>query len=114
MIDVGHALMHFFGLDDLSGSFYGFWSGIGSDLGELAIIGAAIGLYRKHTCHVDRCWRWARHPVNGTPYTVCRRHHPAIPDVVSHEDIVVAHQIAEGVCTPTAEGLSDSRSNSAD
>ena len=59
-----------------AGPYYGFWSGFGSDLGELAIIGGLIGIYRKHNCHVKGCWRIGRHPVEGTDFTVCRPHHP--------------------------------------
>lgn len=106
--------MHVFGLDDLSGPFYGFWSGVGSDFSELAIVGAVIAAYRHHNCHVKGCLWLGKHKVDGTPFVVCAKHHPAIPDGgVSHEDVVVAHQIAEGVCPPTADGSSDSRSNSA-
>ena len=90
-----HALQHFFGLDDLSGPFYGFWSGVGSDITELAIVGGLIGIYRRHTCHARRCWRFGRHPVAGTPYIVCRRHHPDVPDGgATHEQILAHHRRA--------------------
>jgi hypothetical protein len=69
-------LAHLMGLDNLSGPFYGFWSGIGSDLGEVTIIGAALSIWWKHECHVKGCHRMGRHPVAGTPHVVCRRHHP--------------------------------------
>jgi hypothetical protein len=55
---------------------YNFWSGSGSDLGEITIIAGLIAVYRKHNCHVLRCWRLARLPVPGTPYVTCRKHHP--------------------------------------
>jgi hypothetical protein len=71
--------LHTFGIDDTSGRWYAFWSGAGSDIGELAIIGALLGLLRKHNCHVHRCWRVGRHPVEGTPFTVCRHHDPGGP-----------------------------------
>lgn len=54
--------------------WYNFWSGFGSDLGELVIIGSLIGLYRHHNCPVKGCWRIARHPVAGTPYKTCHKH----------------------------------------
>jgi hypothetical protein len=77
-----------------------FWSGAGSDIGELAIIGAAVEFWRRHTCHVDSprsCWRWAAHPVEGTPYRACKRHHPAVPDKVTAEHIQAAHDdVQEG------------------
>lgn len=70
MNQIGHLL----GLDDGSGTAYLFWSGIGADLSELAIVGALIGLLRKHNCHVRRCWRIGRFPVDT--FTVCGRHKP--------------------------------------
>ena len=54
---------------------YNFWSGIGSDIGEVAIIGGMITMVRKHNCHQARCWRVGRHVVDGTPW--CNRHHQA-------------------------------------
>jgi hypothetical protein len=80
-----HWLSHFFGLDNLSGPFYGFWSGIGSDLGEVAIIGGLVSIYRKHSCHVDRCWRIAKRSVAGTTLVVCHKHHPEDPPKTAHE-----------------------------
>lgn len=70
-----HALAHFFGIDNLSGPFYGFWSGVGSDVSELAIPGAMYALYRRHNCHAHRCWRLGRFP-HPDGWTVCHRHHP--------------------------------------
>jgi hypothetical protein len=75
-----HWFLHVFGLDSGTGPPYLFWSGIGSDLTELGLIGVLIGAYRKHNCHVRRCWRLARTPVTGTPYVTCRRHNPLIPN----------------------------------
>lgn len=83
-------LAHFLGLDNLSGPFYGFWSGFGSDLGELTLIGAALSLYWRHNCHVKGCIRLGRHAVNGTPYVVCKKHHPT--GAPSHGDVLRAHQ----------------------
>lgn len=55
---------------------YNFWSGIGSDLGEITLIGLALAFWHQHNCHVNRCWRlsWHPHPSNGHP--VCKHHHP--------------------------------------
>ena len=61
----------------LHGNGYQFWSGFGSDFGEVAILTAAIAIYRRHQCHVKGCWRLAWHPSEehrGHP--VCRTHHP--------------------------------------
>lgn len=70
-------IAHILGLDNAAGFWYLFWSGIGSDLGELAIVGGLIQLARHHTCHVHRCWRVAKHP-SGI-FVVCAKHHPDIP-----------------------------------
>ncbi|MCX4750915.1 hypothetical protein OG455_41275 [Kitasatospora sp. NBC_01287] len=74
-----HWLAHFFGLDNPSGPAYLLWSGVGSDVSELAIIGGLISMWRRHNCHVRGCWRIARHPVDGTNWVVCRHHHPDDP-----------------------------------
>lgn len=71
-----NTLLHFFGLDNGSGMPYLFWSGIGANFGEFAIAGGLVNIARRHTCHVRGCWRVGRHPVDGTGYVVCRRHHP--------------------------------------
>jgi hypothetical protein len=55
------------------GAYYGFWSGFGSDLGEVALLGAIAGAYHKHNCHRKGCWRVGRHTVDGTPW--CNHHH---------------------------------------
>ncbi len=90
-------LAHILGIDNVSGAWYAFWSGFGSDLGEVAIVGSLLAAYRRHTCHVDSprfCWRPGVHPVEGTPYKVCKRHHPRVPDAVSAHHIAQAHQQA--------------------
>ena len=75
MIACSFTAIHMLGFD--GGQWYAFWSGAGADLGELAIIGAVIGMYRKHRCHVGRCWRLGKSPIDGTPWIVCHHHHPA-------------------------------------
>lgn len=68
-------MKHVLGLDN--GVWYLFWSGIFFVL--VLFIGQAANVavtYRKHNCHVHGCWRMGRHPVEGTAYVVCRRHHP--------------------------------------
>lgn len=67
---IAHLILHWLGLDNEAGRPYAFWSGAGSDLGYLAIIG---GMWRKHNCHSKGCWRVGRHHVDGTPW--CDRHH---------------------------------------
>jgi hypothetical protein len=67
-------LGHVLGTDGRA--WYDFWSGFGADIGGLAFLGAGIGLYRKHNCHVHRCWRIAKQQVEGTTWMVCHKHHP--------------------------------------
>ena len=47
------------------------------------LIGAVgIGVYtgvRKVNCHTKGCWRIGHHPLDGTPYILCRHHHPDVP-----------------------------------
>ena len=69
-----------------------FWSGFGSCLTEFAIVGI---VYRKLNCHQDGCRRLGVHKVEGTPYVTCRRHHPNIPDKITAEHILRAHQRAQ-------------------
>ena len=83
-------LLHVLGVDNASGPAYLFWSGFGSDLGELAIVGGLVAMYRRHNCHVRGCWRIGRHPVEGTPHVVCRHHHPH--GAPSHEEVIAAHE----------------------
>lgn len=77
-------LFHWFqvhsGTVNESGPYYGFWSGAGSDIGEVAIIGAVIATARKFNCHIKGCWRLAHHEyeMDGVKYHLCRKHHPAI------------------------------------
>jgi hypothetical protein len=54
---------------------YNFWSGIGSDMGEVALFGAVLGAYHKHNCHQRHCWRIGKHTVDGTPW--CTKHQDA-------------------------------------
>lgn len=61
--------LHALGIDDVSGRWYAFWSGFGSDLGELAIVGV---LWHHLNCHQDGCWRIARHRTH-----YCRKHSTA-------------------------------------
>ena len=65
---------------------YEFWSGIGSDIGELSIlvgmITTAVATHRfvhKHfQCHADGCKKLGFHHVEGTHYHVCWPHHPVL------------------------------------
>ena len=77
--------------------YYNFWSGFGSDLGEATLISAVlVGLYtgvRRVNCHTKGCWRIGRHRLDGTPYVLCRHHHPEVPnDGASHAHILREYQ----------------------
>lgn len=39
-------------MDNINGPIYAFWSGIGSDIGEITILGFVINWYRKHKEHM--------------------------------------------------------------
>lgn len=87
-------LAHVLGLDNASGMAYLTWSGVGSDIGEFALLGGAFALYKRHTCHVNSprfCWRPGVHLVGTTGFRTCRKHHPTIPDRISAEHIAAAH-----------------------
>jgi hypothetical protein len=80
--------------------YYNFWSGFGSDLGEATLISAVgIGVYtgvRKVNCHTKGCWRIGHHKLDGTPYILCRHHHPDVPTQgASHEHILEQHHRAK-------------------
>jgi hypothetical protein len=77
--------------------YYNFWSGFGSDLGEATLISAVgLGVYtgvRKVNCHTRGCWRIGHHVLEGTPYVLCRHHHPGVPTRgASHKHILEAHR----------------------
>ncbi|HEX4217199.1 MAG TPA: hypothetical protein VHZ02_02420 [Acidimicrobiales bacterium] len=77
--------------------YYNFWSGFGSDLGEATLISAVgIGVYtgvRKVNCHTKGCWRIGHHLLEGTPYILCRHHHPGVPTKgASHQHILEQHR----------------------
>lgn len=76
-------LVRISGADDVSGPWYGLWSGFASDL---AILAAAITLpwafLRRHNCQVRGCLRFGRHawadPADHATRMLCWKHHPGI------------------------------------
>jgi hypothetical protein len=76
----GHWLQVHTGTINEAGPYYGFWSGIGSDIEEFGILGAiGAGIYqlvKKHNCHEPGCWRVGQHPAAGGQFLLCYRHHP--------------------------------------
>jgi hypothetical protein len=110
------ALRHWFALHTgiLHGGpdlYYNFWSGFGSDLGEATLITAVgVGVYtgaRKVNCHTKGCWRIGHHVLEGTPYILCRHHHPGVPTRgASHEYILEEHRkFKEAQAAREAKGL---------
>ncbi len=76
--------------------YYNFWSGFGSDFGEATLISAVcIGVYtgvRKVNCHTKGCWRIGHHALDGTPYVLCKHHHPNVPNHgATHDHILAQH-----------------------
>lgn len=65
-------LWHVLGIDDPGGRWYLWWSGIGADLGYLAL---PVVLYRRHNCEIRGCPRLGRHS-SAAGARLCRRHHP--------------------------------------
>lgn len=70
------------GTSNASSRAYDFWSGFGSDLGEVALVGGIVSLVRQKNCHVHHCLRLGKHNVDGTPFVVCAKHHPDVPGKV--------------------------------
>lgn len=72
-----HNLIH-----PLEGLGYQFWSGIGSDFGELTLVTAVIvsfiTAYRHIECHRDGCHRLGR--FTHGHLKLCHVHHPLTPD----------------------------------
>jgi hypothetical protein len=91
MILLAHFLEHFFGLDNLSGPWYGFWSGVGSDISEITLFGILWTILRKHNCEVKKCPRIGRH-ATAAGHKVCRKHHP--DDKLTVEAVKIAHEEA--------------------
>lgn len=68
-------VLHIIGSDNLSGPWYGFWSGIAGDtaiFSGLALV--AYTQWKRHNCEVHGCWRISRHQVGE--HHVCSKHHP--------------------------------------
>jgi hypothetical protein len=77
---LGYWLQVYLGIVDEGGPYYGFWSGFGSDLAELSVLGViGTGVYqvvKKFNCHQRGCWRVGNHPAAGGQFMLCYRHHP--------------------------------------
>lgn len=69
-----HLFLHLTGSDNVSGPWYGFWSGFA---GDIPVLGIGVVLWRRHNCHEPGCWRiqFRAHP-DDEGHVVCRKHHP--------------------------------------
>ena len=84
---------------------YNFWSGIGSDLGEVTLITAVLAAYWHHTCQVGRCWRLGRFAHGHLK--LCAHHHPLVPNnghITAAEIDAVTHSLAAEARKPHATG----------
>lgn len=94
-----HLLASFWSHDifhPLSGAGYQFWSGIGSDLSELTLLGLFFGAWRHLNCHAPGCLRLGKHPTADGQYKLCRKHHPDTPNKRPDlERILAAHAAAK-------------------
>jgi hypothetical protein len=93
---VNHWLAVHTGTVNEPGPYYGFWSGFGSDIAELGILGAvgtaAYHQFRKYNCHEPGCWRIGTHPAAGGKFVLCYRHHPELEGTKpTHDVIAQAH-----------------------
>lgn len=87
-------------LNPLSGNGYQWWSGVGSDFGEITLITGLIVVVwrvRNHLeCHVEspkNCHRIGR-PVYGTGHRACRKHHKYAAEKgsgITEDDIWLHH-----------------------
>lgn len=71
--------------------YYNFWSGFGSDLGELTIVtGIVMGL-RHVNCHERGCWRLG-HTVPESGIRACHKHHPTDPRKKRNGSVADMHE----------------------
>jgi len=70
-------------------------------LSAAILVSLGVTAFKHFNCHVNSphfCWRFG-HPVEGTHYRACRRHHPTRPRKITAEHIARVHkEFAEGAC----------------
>jgi hypothetical protein len=75
--------------------WYNFWSGFGNifeRILELSFIGYL--LFHRHNCHVRTCLRMGKYSLEGTPYMLCKKHHPEVPQEVTIEHVKDVYESA--------------------
>lgn len=89
---------------------YNFLSG---PLADITLLGAGYAILRRHNCHAKRCLRVGMHPVHGTSYIVCRKHHPhARPTAEQIHDehyAATASHVAEATATAAERAAASAR-----
>lgn len=83
---IGNWIYYFFGFSG-SGSHYGWWSGAGSDLGEVTIIGGMYAIWKTHNSAAKHCPWIGKHPVAGTGTKTCHLH----STLAKHQELHEAH-----------------------
>jgi hypothetical protein len=80
---------------------YGFWSGFGSDIGEVTLIAAVYHLFAVSRCHQGGngfrgCRRHGKYdffdPATNTTYKLCGKHHPSAHPHLSLARIAEIHK----------------------
>jgi hypothetical protein len=71
-------------------NWYNFWSGFGSDIGEVTIIVGLVAWWKQGECHVDKCHKRGKYPFQH--FKLCRVHHPGVPDKITHLHIKQLHK----------------------
>jgi hypothetical protein len=78
-----------------AGPYYGFWSGFGSDLGEVTLITAVLAsvfsFYRSHECHNEPC-HWPAHHTTKNGHRLCKKCISLPNDKLVLHDIHPDHQ----------------------
>lgn len=67
-----HFFLHYAGLDNASGAWYLWWSGI---FGDVTVFAAVLVIAKKHNCHVKGCKSIITHNDPDVHAPACRRHH---------------------------------------
>lgn len=65
-------ILKYTGSNNTSGVYYGFWSGFGSDIAELGLLGI---FYKKFVCHMHGCFRIGHHELPYGTFVYCKKHY---------------------------------------